>query len=241
MICFPKSERLDEFLRSLDRFDQRLCAAGVLRPAQWSLIVSGKRKKLYAGTLSRLKPQFRTHIGITPFESTTRNICSDVRDKMPIPDCSVEVYQSEDVFEHIPYDDVPAVFNEVFRVLKPGGLFRLSLPDYRTDIFANRTLRDSSGMFIFDPGGGGRFVDGKVIDGGHLWFPIYENVFELFSHTKFGCCASVDFLHYTDKRGRFVLKDIDYSRGHIQRTPDNDERGVSPRRPISIVVDAIKI
>ena len=38
----------------------------------------------------------------------------------------------------------------------------------------------------------------------------------------------------------FVLKDIDYSICYIQRTPDNDSRVADPRRPMSIVVDAIK-
>lgn len=53
---------------------------------------------------------------------------------MDLSDNSVDIYQSEDVFEHIEYQTIPSIFNEIYRVLKPNGLFRLSMPDYRCDI-----------------------------------------------------------------------------------------------------------
>ena len=34
--------------------------------------------------------------------------------------------------------------------------------------------------------------------------------------------------------------EIDYQKGYISRTPDNDERVMNPRRPLSIVLDAYK-
>jgi SAM-dependent methyltransferase len=159
---------------------------------------------------------------------------------MPIDDNLIDIYQSEDVFEHLPYDSLPSIFNEIFRVLKPGGLFRLSVPDYRSPVYSQRSLRDASGAIVFDPGGGGRYVAGKVVDGGHLWFPIIETVKQLFATTAFGGGGVVRYLHYFDPAGSAMTERIDYSLGHIQRTPDHDPRTRAPRQPLSIVVDAVK-
>ena len=131
-------------------------------------------------------------------------------------------------------------FNEIFRVLKPGGLFRLSMPDYRCDLVRQRTVFDDNNVPLFDPEGGGQFVAGKVTGGGHLWFPVFESVKVLFDRSRFAAGAEVDFLHYTASDGQFVLKEIDYSKGFINRTPDHDDRARRPRRPLSIVVDAVK-
>jgi len=50
----------------------------------------------------------------------------------------------------------------------------------------------------------------------------------------------VEFLHYYDDTGKSIINDIDYTKGYICRTPDHDKRVQSPRRPMSIVVDANK-
>jgi predicted SAM-dependent methyltransferase len=224
----------------MDRIDSHLCRLGILRRADWELVRSGKITKLYAGGLYRALPQFKTHVGISPYESSSRNISHDLRYPMPIADGSVDIFQSEDVFEHIPYADLSTVINEIFRVLKPGGLFRLSVPDYRCPVLRDRTLRDDSGEFLFDPGGGGELIDGNVTKGGHIWFPVYERVKSLLENSHFARGGRVKFLHYTEDNGQSVLNDIDYLRGHVQRTPDHDDRVRSPRCAMSIVVDAIK-
>ena len=224
----------------LEGLDRRFCRAGVIRPATWNTALRRREPRLYAGGLYRTLAQFRTHFGITPFESSTRNIRHDLRQAMPIPDNSIASFQSEDVFEHIPYDDLPAVIEEIHRVLKPGGLFRLSVPDYRCPMMLERTMRNDAGEPIFDPGGGGAFRDGKVVDGGHVWFPVYETVKALLDRSSFARGGAVRFLHYTTATGESVLNPIDYSLGNVMRTPDHDERAMSPRRCLSIVVDAVK-
>jgi len=50
----------------------------------------------------------------------------------------------------------------------------------------------------------------------------------------------VKFLQFNNGDGTFKLDPIDYSLGHIQRTPDHDARASGRPRPISIVVDALK-
>ena len=132
----------------------------------------------------------------------------------------------EDVFEHIKLDELPAVINEIHRVLKPGKTFRLSLPDYRCDILEERSIKNDNGEIIRDT---------YVPD--HLWFPKYETVKELLSKTNFN---NIKFYHYYDENGNSVTDKIDYTLGPIKRTPDYDDRVKEPYRAMSIVVDCIK-
>jgi SAM-dependent methyltransferase len=231
---------MNSFTRALDAIDLWSCRRGLRPTADWSAVTSDEVKKLYAGRLSRQLVQFDTHLGLTPFSPSSRNIAHDLLKPFPIADGKIEMFQAEDVLEHIPYDALPAIFAEIHRILMPGGLFRLSVPDYRSDIYLARVLRGAGGEIVFDPGGGGRYEDGVVKDGGHLWFPVYESVKNLFDHSPFASGGQIGYLHYTDSNGDFVLKDIDYSKGNVLRTPDHDDRARSPRRPLSIVVDAYK-
>jgi len=231
---------MEKIYSLLDYIDAAACRIGAWPVASWEKTRRRAPLRLYAGKLRRALPQFATHIGLTPFFPSSRNIPHDITKPMPLADNSVDVYQSEDVFEHVPLEAIPGVFDEIHRILKPGGLFRLSVPDYGCDVYQQRSVRDADGDIVFDPGGGGRFENGAVVDGGHLWFPTHDIVRDLFNKSRFGTQGTVRFLHATRAPGDFLLDDIDYSLGDIQRTPDHDERTRNPRRPLSIVVDARK-
>ncbi len=205
--------------------------------ATWQSLTSDK---LYAGHLFPALQQFSTHIGLTISRPDHRNIAHDIRQRMPIPDGSIAIYQAEDVFEHVPYTDIAPIITDIHRVLKPGGLFRLSVPDYRCDVLRARSVFNDAGDVVFDPGGGGRFENGVVVDGGHVWFPTFETVKALFDHSPFSDAGTFDLLHFTAADGSAALKPIDYSYGFVKRTPDNDPRVANPRRAMSIVVDAWK-
>jgi SAM-dependent methyltransferase len=193
---------------------------------------------LYAGDIPfRKEYKIKGLVGLSIKRANYQTILHDICKPYPLPDNSIDAYQSEDVFEHIEYDQLPAALNEIYRILKPGGYLRISIPDYRFDLYCSRSVKDYNGNIVFDPDGGGSFVDGKVCDGGHLWFPTYESTLALVQQTKF---TKYNFLHYYDADGTPVLKDIDYSKGFVQRTPDNDNRATNPRRPMSIVVDLVK-
>ena len=228
--------------RLLDFTDYLACRLGLGRPANWERTLACGPVRLYAGKLRRGLPQFETHTGITPFFLSSKNICHDVTHlPYPIADNTVDIYQSEDVFEHVSLDAQVALYDEIYRVLKPGGLFRLSVPDYNFDGYKDRTVRGERGELLFDPGGGGRLEDGKVIDGGHLWFPTIDLMRDLFARSRFGQHGKVKFLHYTEPDGTSVTNPIDYSVGNVQRTPDHDSRVRERPRSISIVIDATKL
>jgi SAM-dependent methyltransferase len=219
--------------RALDTLDNYATRAGLVRRATWGDLPPN-RAKLYGGRLSRGLPQYRTHVGVTPFHFSAKNIQHDLTDRFPVGDGTIASFQAEDVFEHIELGQLSAVLQEIHRVLVPGGLFRMSVPDYRNSHYVARTVRTDDGRMLFDPGGGGRFEDGKVVGGGHVWFPTIELVRGLFEASPF---RDVRYLHYNSPAGA-ELQAIDYSKGHVGRTPDHDLR--TPGEALSIVVDAYK-
>jgi SAM-dependent methyltransferase len=191
---------------------------------------------LYAGDVPS-DSKYSRFTGLSLSQSNSRHVRHDIIEPLPLSDNSVDIYQSEDVFEHVSPCILPTVINEIYRVLKPGGLFRLSLPDYRCNVLSERSLKDDQGVILFDPGGGGNYINGNVVDGGHVWFPIYETVRDMLFSTLF---TDISFYHFYDEGGTGVTHTIDYSLGYVMRTPDHDERVQHPYRPMSIVVDCRK-
>lgn len=203
----------------------------------WNEIEEKDNLKLYIGDIPKERPQHKTHIGLSINYNDEKHIPHNILNPIPLKDGSVELIQAEDVFEHIEYDILPKVINEIYRVLKTNGIFRLSIPDYRCKILIDRTQKDSQGNLQYDPGGGGRLVNGKVVGGGHVWFPIYENVKALTEKTKFNEEGKIDFLHYYNEKGESITNKIDYSKGYISRTPDHDNRVKNPYKVMSLVID----
>jgi SAM-dependent methyltransferase len=206
----------------------------------WGLVQSSAKIMLYAGNMQDAHPSYGKFACISLDKNNATHLLYDARHRIPLADNCVDVYQSEDVFEHIGYHYLDKIVNEIYRVLKPGGFCRISLPDYRCDILYDRSLKDEHGKILFDPQGGGKYVNGKVIDGGHLWFPKFELVRKSLEKTLFYTNGKVEFLHYYDTMGRSITKPIDYSVCHVKRTPDHDARVQNPYRAMSLVVDLFK-
>ena len=127
--------------------------------------------------------------------------------------------------EHIEYNILKNTINDIYRILKPGGLFRLSIPDYKCDVLYNRSEKDNNGNIIFDQGGGGEYdrVNKKVIKGGHVWFPVFSSVKLLLESSNF-LNDKINYLHYYDDNNNPITNNIDYNKGFISRTPDFDDR-----------------
>lgn len=207
---------------------------------QFKDIKNKKRIYLYCGDLPIQRRQYTSldFIGLSMNTETSYQILHDITNPFDLYDNSVDIVQSEDVMEHIEYSKIPQIIDEIYRILKPNGLFRLSVPDYNCDILANRVVRGKNNEIIFDSGGGGYYdsISKRVLGGGHVWFPNITLMYNLLEMTKFKCI----YKHYYDVYGKPVLHDIDYRYGFIARTPDNDNRVKNPRRPLSIVIDCYK-
>ena len=206
-------------------------------------IINNKEIYLYLGDmpsdiLTNTKINF---IGLSLTNSNNYHIKHDIKNPFNLKDNSVDIIQSEDVMEHIDYKNLKDIINEIYRILKPNGLFRLSMPDYDCDILYDRSIKDKDGNIIYDRYGGGSYdlKNKRVINGGHLWFPNYKSVKELLESSNFKN-DTINYLHYYDENKIPVTKKIDYSLGYIKRTPDHDFRVKDPYRPMSIVVDCYK-
>lgn len=204
----------------------------------WSELNHFSNLSLYAGDIPEDHPAYKTHIGLSLTQNNYNHIKHDITTPIPLPNYCVDSYQAEDVFQYIDYEKLPFVIDEIFRVLRPGvGFLRISVPDYRCDVLYDRSQKDASGKIVFDPAGGGAYVQGKIVGGGHVWFPTHEQVVSLLEKTKFKQYGFIIFLHYYDSNNQSITCPIDYSKGYVKRTPDHDERVKNPYRALSIVVD----
>jgi SAM-dependent methyltransferase len=55
------------------------------------------------------------------------DVWADFRNKLPFRDSTVDIFYSFHVIEHLP--DMPFHFAEMYRCLKPGGVFRVGAPN----------------------------------------------------------------------------------------------------------------
>ena len=108
------------------------------------------------------------------------DLCWDVTTGLPLPTASLRGVFSEHCLEHLPFAAVPGVLRECCRVLRPGGAFRLIVPDgelylkgyaaigagadvrlpyadgdmqhgiYTPMMSVNRIFRDHGHLFIYD-------------------------------------------------------------------------------------------
>jgi glycosyltransferase involved in cell wall biosynthesis/ADP-heptose:LPS heptosyltransferase/predicted SAM-dependent methyltransferase/MoaA/NifB/PqqE/SkfB family radical SAM enzyme len=200
----------------------------------WEKVLRMPVVRLYAGDVPNEK-EYEGLIGLSLTKNDESHIRHDITQPFPLENDSIDSFQAEDVLEHISCEKLTSVINEIYRILKPGGSFRLSVPDYGYDILQNRSAKDGNGQIVFDPGGGG-----TPDNPGHVWFPRIDTVMQVLTKTDFYTSGRIEPLHYYNKDGTFVAKPIDYSKGHIKRTPDFDERVKNPYRPMSLVVDLTK-
>lgn len=221
--------------RIIAHLESSLCSLGLLRQANWDEALQSDRVYLYAGDLPRPYRQHSSFYGITPYRRARRNIFHDLSSKFPIGDNCVDIFQAEDVFEHIDLDLVPEIIGEVRRVLKPHGWFRFSVPDYNCPVIRDRSLKGPDGRLIFDPGGGGALEDGNVVGGGHVWFPDISIVKSLFKGAGF---SRLEFQQYYREDGSFICNEVDHSLAFVRRSAEFDPR--SGGKPISIILDAYK-
>jgi SAM-dependent methyltransferase len=226
---------------------------------KWENLRSLTAIRLYAGDVPD-RHEYEGWIGLSLYQTNRNHIRHNLYLPFPIQDETVDAFQAEDVFEHLQYDKIVSILDEIYRVLKINGYLRLSLPDYRCDVNYDRSIKDLEGRVIFDPGGGYRSrtkllklkvykriypilytnIMRHISGSGHYWFPTIESVRRLIEKSKFAAGGTVNFLHYYDDDGIAITKPIDYSKGYISRTPDHDKSVQNHYRPLSLVVDIIK-
>lgn len=202
----------------------------------WESLDRKKRVRLYAGDIYECFDQYPDDyvICLSLTNANYRTLKHDITEPYPLPSDSIESYQIEDVLEHIEKEEAVKVLDEIYRILKKDGYLRLSLPDYHLPVLLHSSFINSNGEPVFDLNGGGRYVRGKVCEGGHVWFPTYEMVNEILEKSAF---QKYEFYRYCDSNGKKFAKEIDYDKGYIYRTKEN----AIYEEDHSIVVDCYKV
>ena len=92
------------------------------------MIPGSKGIWLNIGSSGRITPGFE-HLDRETIPGANVRVC-DVRLGLPYATGSVEVAVASHVLEHLhPFWELPGVLREVHRVLMPGGVFRVAVPD----------------------------------------------------------------------------------------------------------------
>lgn len=189
--------------------------------------------KLYAGDIvDNVHLAEHNLYGLSINKADSKHILHDITVRYPLPDNCISSYQAEDVIEHIPFEKVVSTIDEIYRVLKSGGVFRLCLPDYYSPYLKSISMVTKEGNIVYDPTGGGGYGKAGVIDGGHLWFPTYDKVLEILKQTKF---KNFEFLCYHRPDTTVYFKEIDFTKGYISRVFQRKREDT-----YSIVVDCYK-
>lgn len=206
-------------------------------------------KYIYFGNLFPNEAQYESDlfVGLALIKRFEKDVVHDATKPLPFADNSIIGFQSQDVFEHIEFEKIGPILDEIFRCLRPGGQFRLSLPDYHSPLLKSRSLYDSEGNILCDAALGGS-VQGRM-NGGldvrfapsdetHLWFPTYSNMLHLIVASQIRKCSSIVVHHAWIDSMKYICSDFDHSIMPVKRTPPRDMRAGG--KPISIVIDFIK-
>jgi SAM-dependent methyltransferase len=111
---------------------------GLCAPDAWLNFDASPRLRIER--IHALRMLLRATTGIL-FPASARP--GDIVRGLPVPDdAALGVYCSH-VLEHLPRDSVPAALRNTFRILRPGGVFRLVVPDlqWRARQYLDRAAR----------------------------------------------------------------------------------------------------
>jgi SAM-dependent methyltransferase len=208
-----------------------------------------EEKYIYFGSLLPSEEQYKSDLfrGLALSNPHDKDIVHDIRNPLPFQNESIRGFQSQDVFEHVERELVPKIFDEIFRCLVRGGLFRLSLPDYNSPLLRSRSAYDSEGNILGDLALGATLtgimnggIDVKFAEDGdaHLWFPTYDQILHLILHSELRKSLSISVHHAWLNRTQFIINDFDQSVMPVQRVPPLDMRAGG--KPIWIVIDFVK-
>jgi len=205
---------------------------------------------LYFGNLGKNERQYANprFLGLALNPQHDREIKHDARDPLPFESNSIEKIQSQDVFEHLPYELIPSVLDDVYRVLKKDGLFRLSVPDYRHPLLKSRCVYNSSGFILADLMMGGSLKYNQKSKAAepffqnngdaHVWFPTYEQLLDVIVKSKIRMSSYLTFHQGFLSDDVFLVKRIPDDELFVMRSVENDPR--SSGQPLSLVVDFVK-
>jgi hypothetical protein len=202
---------------------------------------------LYYGNLGISEHQFKfkKFLGLALYPTHEREIKHDAMTPLPFPAESITKIQSQDVFEHLAMDSIPFIFDEIFRVMAKGAIFRLSVPDYRSNLLRQRSIYDCNGKILGDlmmgasahyNSSSGAVEINFIKDGNaHIWFPTYELIQDLISRSSIKNCQTIKFRQCFLNDKEFICEALPDDELFVMRSVPHDMRAGG--KPVSIVVD----
>ena len=204
---------------------------------------------LYFGSLGLHERQYQiaNFIGLALQPAHDREIRHNFTDPLPFGDGSIAKIQAQDVLEHVAFEKFPAILDEIYRVLRPGGAFRLSVPDYRSPVLKRRSIYDARGRVIGDLlMGATSYLDRATGDArvrfsedgdAHLWFPRYELITHLVLKSEIRK-AEIHFYQGFIDDHTYLCEPVPENEMFVQRAAPHDRRGGGT--PTSIIADFVK-
>ena len=205
---------------------------------------------LYFGSLGLHERQYQVpnFVGLALTPAHAREIAHDLAAPLPFADGAIAKVQAQDVLEHLPLDRVPFVLDEIYRVLKPGGVFRLSVPDYRSPVMKRRSIYDARGRVTgdllmgatpyFDDTTGDARVRFSEDGHAHVWFPRYELITHLILKSEIRKSGEIKFYQCFLDDHTYLCEPVPENEMYVQRAAPHDKRAGGA--PISIVADFTK-
>jgi predicted SAM-dependent methyltransferase len=121
--------------------------------------------------------------------------CCDIRHGLPLEEGSVDYAVSVHALQEIPFADVVPVLSELRRVLKPGGVLRLVLPDLEKGI---RAYQRGDREYFLVPDEDAKCLSGKFVIQ-MLWYGYSRTLFtadfieEMLRNAGFGQVRGSEF------------------------------------------------
>jgi predicted SAM-dependent methyltransferase len=137
------------------------------------------------------------------------DICWDLAKELPLEDASLSGIYSEHCLEHLPLPVIDRVLADCYRILKPGGVLRIVVPDgemYLTG-YSARHNGDSAATLPFADGENYRgfytpmlSVNRIFEDFGHKFIFDLETMRSLLELNGFADITRTDYMHGRDER-----------------------------------------